>query len=94
MDAQVSPLMQERERARRLATNIVALALGLTGVTLLVLAVVLVVRGGAALLFLSLIVGLLGLGLAAAGFFFQLVPLRVDALAQEKRDHDLRQRER
>jgi hypothetical protein len=86
--------MQERERARRLATNIVALALGLTGVTLLVLAVVLVVRGGAALLFLSLIVGLLGLGLAAAGFFFQLVPLRVDALAQEKRDHDLRQRER
>lgn len=86
--------MQERERARRLATSIVALALGLAGVVLVVLAIVLVVRGGASLIFLALIVALLGLGLGAAGFFFQLVPLRVDELAAEKREYDARQRER
>lgn len=85
--------MQERERARRLATSIVAIALGLTGLTLVILAVVLVVRGGASLIALALLVGLLGLGLGAAGFFFQLVPLRVDELAEEKRDYDRRQRE-
>lgn len=86
--------MQERERARRLATSIVALALGLAGVVLVVLAIVLVVRGGASLIFLALIVALLGLGLGAAGFFFQLVPLRIDELAAEKREYDARQRER
>lgn len=84
--------MQERERARRLATSIVALALGLAGLTLVVLAIVVLVRGGVALVLLALVVGLLGIGLGAAGFFFQLVPLRVDELAQEKRDYDARQR--
>jgi len=89
-----SPLLRERERARRLATTIVAAALGIAGVLLLVLAVVMVVRGGAALILLSVVVGTIGLLLAGAGFFFQLVPFRLDELAAQKRDYDRRERER
>ena len=85
-------MLQQRERARRAATMIVALALGLAGLLLVVLAVVMALRGGAALLLLAVLVGILGLGLGAAGFFFQLVPLRVDELAEEKRAYDRRQR--
>ena len=89
-----SPMMREREKARRLATGIVATALGIVGLTLVVLAVVLVLRGGAALILLSIVIGLLGLALAAAGFFFQLVPFRLDQLAAEKREYDARVREK
>ena len=87
-------MMRERERARRLATGVVATALAIAGITLLVLAVVLVVRGGAALVLLAIVVGLIGLILAASGFFFQLVPMRLDELAAQKRDFDRRTRER
>lgn len=83
-------MMQQREKARRVATNIVAIALALAGLTLITLAVALGIKGGGGLIFLALILGLMGLGLVAAGFFFQLVPLRVDELAQEKREYDLR----
>ena len=85
-----SPMLQERERARRIATNIVALAMGLVGLTLVVLAIYLVFQGGG-LVLLAIVVGVLGLALAAGGFFFQLVPLRVDELADEKRAYDARQ---
>lgn len=88
-----SPMMQQREKARRIATNIVAVAMGLAGLTLLVLAVVLGMKGGAGLVFLAILLGLMGVALMAGGFFFQLVPLRVDELAQEKRDYDRRARE-
>lgn len=91
--ASTGTLMQERERARRVATTIVSLAMGLVGLTLLVLAVVIGIRGGGGVIFLAVVVGILGLGLAAAGFFFQLVPMRVDELADQKRDYDRRQRE-
>ena len=84
-------MMQQREKARRIATNIVALAMGLAGLTLLALAVALAIKGGGGLLFLAMIVGVFGIALAAAGFFFQLVPLRVDELAEEKRAYDRRQ---
>lgn len=86
--------MRERERARRLATGIVATALAIVGLTLVVLAVVMVVRGGAALILLSIVVGVIGIVLCAAGFFFQLVPFRLDELAAGKRDYDRRTRER
>lgn len=86
--------MRERERARRLATGIVATALAIVGLTLVVLAVVMVVRGGAALILLSIVVGIIGIVLCAAGFFFQLVPFRLDELAAGKRDYDRRTRER
>ena len=85
-------MMRERERARRLATTIVSLAMALVGVTLIVLAVALALRGGG-LIFLAIIVGLLGLALGAAGFFFQLVPMRLDELAEQKRETDRRLRE-
>lgn len=85
-------MMQERERARRLATTIVSLALALAGLMLVALAIVLAIQGGAGLVFLALVLGVLGAGLAAGGFFFQLVPLRVDELAQEKREYDQRMR--
>lgn len=86
--------MRERERARRLATGIVATALAIVGLTLVVLAVVMVVRGGAALILLSIVIGVIGIVLCAAGFFFQLVPFRLDELAAGKRDYDRRTRER
>jgi hypothetical protein len=84
-------MLRERERARRIATSIVALAMGLAGLTLVILAIYLAFQGGG-LFLLAIVVGVLGLGLGAAGFFFQLVPLRVDELADEKRAYDARQR--
>lgn len=90
----MSTLAQERERARRVATGIVSAAIGIAGVMLVVLAIALVVRGGAALLFLSLVIGILGAGLALLGFFFQLVPFRLAELEQEKREYDQRSRAR
>lgn len=86
-------LPSERERARQLATRIVSLAIGIVGVTLVFFAVFLVVRGGLPLVFLALIVGVIGVGLAALGFFFQLVPFRLQELAEEKRDYDRRVRD-
>jgi hypothetical protein len=86
-------MMQERERARRFATTLVSLALALAGLMLVVLAIVLVIQGGGGLVFLALVLGVLGAGLAVAGFFFQLVPLRVDELAEEKRAYDRRMRD-
>ena len=88
------PLLREREKARRLATGIVATALAIAGLTLIVLAVAMVVRGGAALILLAVVIGLLGLALSTAGFFFQLVPFRLDELAREKREYDARTRGR
>lgn len=82
----------DRERARTLATSIVSWAIGIAGVTLVVFAVFLVIRGGLPLVFLALLVGALGAGLAALGFFFQLVPIRIDELAEEKREYDRRVR--
>lgn len=87
-------LAEERERARRVATTIVSAAIGIAGVMLVILAVALVVRGGAAMIFLSLVIGVLGVGLAGLGFFFQLVPFRLAALEQDKRDYDERSRAR
>lgn len=85
-------LTEDRERARRLATVIVSVAIALAGVTLVVLAVTLVVRGGLSFLFLSILLGVLGAGLALLGFFFQLVPFRLAELEQEKREYDARVR--
>lgn len=85
-------LAQDRERARRLATGIVSIAVGMAGVTLLVLAIALVVKGGLGFLFLSLVLGVLGLGLALLGLFFQLVPFKLAELEQEKREYDARTR--
>lgn len=92
MSAPGPTMMERREKARRLATGIVAIAMGFAGLTLVALAVALAWMGKGGLLFLALIVGALGLALAAAGFFFQLVPLRVDELAEEKRAYDRRTR--
>lgn len=90
----MSTLADERERARRIATTIVSLAIAIVGLTLIVFAFFLTYRGGAGFLFLSLIVFVLGAGLAALGFFFQLVPFRLAELAEEKRDYDRRTRGR
>ena len=85
-------LTEDREKARRVATGIVSVAIALAGVTIVILAVTLVVRGGLGFLFLSLLLGVLGAGLALLGFFFQLVPFRLAELEQEKRDYDARVR--
>lgn len=84
--------MRQRERARRLATQVVALALGLAGLMLLALAIVLAFQGRAGLFLLATVVGIAGIALAGIGFFFQLVPMRVDELAAQKREHDARER--
>jgi fatty acid desaturase len=86
-------LPSERERARRLATTIVSVAIGIVGVTLVLLAIFLVVRGGLGFVFLALILLLVGGGLALLGFFFQLVPMRLQELEDEKRAYDQRVRE-
>lgn len=85
-------LPEERERARRLATTIVAAAIGLAAFTLVVLAVLLVVRGGLGFLFLSLLLVAIAAVLGLVGFFFQLVPFRLHELAEEKRAYDQRER--
>lgn len=87
-------LPADRERARRLATSVVSVAIAVAGVTLVVFAVMLLVRGGAGFVFLALLLGLVGAGLAALGFFFQLVPFRLHELAEDKRAYDRRARER
>lgn len=86
-------LADERERARQMATRIVSFAIGVLGVTLVLMSVILVWRGGLHLLFLAAIVFVLGAALSLVGFFFQLVPFRLDELAAEKRDYDRRTRE-
>ena len=87
-------LPADRERARRVATSIVSVAIAIVGVTLVVFAILLLVRGGAGFIFLALLLGLVGAALAALGFFFQLVPFRLHELAEEKRAYDKRVRER
>jgi len=84
-------LAEDRARARGLATRIVAWALAIVGITFVVLGVVLTVRGGVVFLFVSLLLGIFGLALAGVGFFFQLVPFRLEELAREHRDYDVRQ---
>lgn len=86
----MSTLAEERERARRWATTIVSAAIGIAGLTLAFFGVILLVRGGIAFLVLSILLVLGGLLLAALGFFFQLVPFRLQELATGKRDHDRR----
>lgn len=86
-------LPEDRERARRLATTVVAFAIGVAALTLATFAVLLVVRGGLGLIFLAiLLLALAGL-LGFVGFFFQLVPFRLDELAAEKRAFDERSRD-
>lgn len=87
-------LAEERERARSLATRIVSFAIGIVGIALMLFAFFLTYRGGVSMLFLSLILFVLGFGVAALGFFFQLVPMKLDELAAEKRAYDARVRER
>ena len=89
----MATLAQQREKARGLATRIVSFAIMLLGATLVAFAIFLTAYGGAAYLFLSILMGLAGLALALVGFFFQLVPMRLDELAAEKRDYDRRTRE-
>ncbi|MFA5862096.1 MAG: hypothetical protein WDA16_10420 [Candidatus Thermoplasmatota archaeon] len=86
-------LAEDRERARRLATNIVAAAIGILGVTLVVFAIFLVIRGGLGFTFVSLLLLAIGVALTFLGFFFQLVPFRLQELADEKRAYDERTRE-
>ncbi|GEM_PF-5941914 len=89
----MSTLARQRERARGLATRIVSAAIVVLGLTLLVFAAFLTLYGGAGYLFLSVLMGLAGLALGLVGFFFQLVPLRLDELAQQKREYDARRRD-
>lgn len=89
----MSTLAQERERARRLATVVVSWAIGVMGVTLAAFAVALTVLGGAGFLFLTLILFAFGALLALLGFFFQLVPLKLQELAEGKRETDRLRRE-
>lgn len=86
-------LAEERERARRVATGIVSAAIGIVGLTLVILAIILVVRGGLGFVFLAILLLAIGGALALVGFFFQLVPFRLQELADEKRDYDQRQRQ-
>ena len=87
----MATLAERRERARNLATRIVSGAIMLAGATLVVFAFFLTFYGGASYLFLSVLLGAAGIGLGLLGFFFQLVPMRLDELAAQKRDHDARQ---
>ena len=89
----VMTLPADRERAHRWAASIVAIALAVVGITLLVFAVLLALRGGLGFLFVAILLFLVGAGLAALGFFFQLVPFRLQELADEKRAHDRRTRD-
>lgn len=84
----------QRDRARHLATTIVSGAIAIVGLTLVVLSIMLVVRGGWGFAFLALIVFIIGALLSALGFFFQLVPFRLAELQEEKNAYDARVRER
>ena len=83
-------LPADRERARRVATSIVAVAIAVAGLTLVIFAILLLIRGGLGFLFLALLLMVVGGGLAALGFFFQLVPFRLAELREEKRAYDAR----
>lgn len=85
--------LERRERARHLATTIVSGAIAIVGLTLVVFAILLVVRGGAGYVFLALVLFLIGAVLSALGFFFQLVPFRLAELQDEKRAYDARVRD-
>ena len=87
-------LAEERERARRLATTIVSAAIAVVGLTLVLAAILLVIRGGLGFVFLAVLLFAAGAILAALGFFFQLVPFRLAELEAEKRAYDARERER
>ncbi len=89
----MTTLAEERERARSLATRIVSLAIGFMGIVLMVFAFFLTYRGGAALLLLTILLFVLGAIVAAIGFFFQLVPFKLDELAALKREHDAKRRD-
>ena len=92
-EAQQRAYLSERERARRFATTIVSAAIAILGLTLVVFAVFLVVYGGLGFFFLALLIGIVGAGLALLGLFFQLVPFRLQELADAKRENDRRAQE-
>ncbi len=85
-------LEEQRERSRSVATSIVSIAIMLLGAAFLLLAVFLPLRGGLGFLFVSILLGGIGAVALAGGFFFHLVPSRLEALADEKREHDRRDR--
>jgi hypothetical protein len=86
-------LYEERERARKLATSIVSWAIMGVGVAFLVMAVVVGLQRDAGLTALALVLGFIGLVTMIGGFFFHLIPSRVDALEEGKREYAARQRE-
>lgn len=88
----MADLLERRDLARRYATSVVSIAIMAVGGAFVALAILLPLRGGAAMIFLSIILGLLGAAALAGGFFFHLVPSRIDALEEEKRAHDSRER--
>lgn len=88
----MATLEETRERSRRVATSIVSFAIMGIGVAFVLFALFLTIRGGLALVFLSILVGGIGIVALLGGFFFHLVPSRLEALAEEKRAYDARQR--
>lgn len=82
---------REQEKARRIATSIVSVAIAVVGVTLALFAVLLVLRGGWGFLFVALLLLAAGVVLALLGLFFNLVPMRLDELAEAKRERDRRE---
>lgn len=88
----MATLEEQRDRSRRLATSIVSFAIMSVGVAFLLFAIFLTLRGGLALVFLSFLLGGLGVFAVLGGFFFHLVPARLEALAEEKREFDRRER--
>lgn len=88
----MATLEETRERSRRYATSIVSFAIMMVGVAFVVFALFLTIRGGLALVFLAMLLGGIGLAALLGGFFFHLVPSRLEALAEEKREYDRRQR--
>ena len=86
-------LEEQRDRSRGLATSIVAFAIMAIGLAFLIMAVLLPLRGGLGLLFVGIVLGGLGAAALLGGFFFHLVPSRLEALEEEKRAYDARVRE-
>lgn len=88
----MATLEETRERSRRYATSIVSFAIMAMGAAFVIFAILLTVRGGLALVFLAILLGGIGAAALVGGFFFHLVPSRLEELAEEKREYDRRQR--
>lgn len=76
------------EDRRRTATRLVSLSLAATGVLFLAGGVWMTTRGGAASVATGVFVILLGLITALAGFFFLLVPHRLDDLRAMQQEYE------